>query len=108
MSQFSGLSIIKLHQLPVGLLEVLQALVRLSAERVVRPEPQVLLVVHGRGGRVLAELRLLEPADLGGEPGTQLVVGALHRAETVPALKEGNGMLCPILRQMSNTARLMM
>ena len=91
MSQFSGLLIIKFHQLPVGLLEVPQALVRLPAERVVRPEPEVLLVVHGVR-LVLAELRLLEPADLGGEPGAQLVVGALHRAETVPALKR-NGSL---------------
>ena len=65
---------------------MLQALVRLPAERVVRPEPEVLLVVHGVG-LVLAELRLLEPADLGGEPGPQLVVGALHGSETVTALK---------------------
>ena len=65
---------------------MLQALVRLPAERVVRPEPEVLLVVHGVG-LVLAKLRLLEPADLGGEPGAQLVVRALHGAEPVAALQ---------------------
>ena len=41
----------------------------------------------GGGVRLGLQLHLLEPTDLGGEPGAQLVVRTLHGAEPVAALQ---------------------
>lgn len=74
----------------VGVVQVLEPLVHLPAGGIVGLEAQVLVVVHGGLSLGLLQLYLLEPADLGGEPGAQLVVLALDRSESVGALKKNS------------------